>query len=206
MKLLLGSFVWLLMAADLHAQKITKKEGKRGSVLIYEDVERVGDEFVGTPSLSISLEDKVIFKSPEVFESALGSRSAWSTNETKVAITLGGTKTSNTIRVVDVLEQKKELPLPDIEGATLAMVGHHRGRYFSMTPIGWSDDDHLIIGVEGNLADSITSGTPELNYSYVFVVQVSTQRIISVTCNSRHDLNHKGVGPVSAKAPVSPAK
>jgi hypothetical protein len=206
MKLLLCSLVLLLASVDLHAQKITEKEGKRGSVLIYEDVERVGDEFVGTPSLSISLEDKVIFKSPQVFESALGSRLAWSKDETKVAIALPGSKTSNSIRVVDVLEQKKELPLPDIEAATLAMVGHHRGRLFWMTPIGWSDDDHLIIGVEGNLADSITSGTPELNYSYVFVVQVSTQRIVSVTCNSRHDLNHKGVQPEPTKAPVDPAR
>jgi hypothetical protein len=206
MKLLLCSFVWLSVSVALHAQKITKVAGKRDSLLIYEDFERVGDEFVGTPSLSISLEDKVIFKSPQVFESALGSRLAWSTNETKVAIALRGTKTSNTIRVVDLWEQKKELPLPDIEGATLAMVGHHRGRLFWMTPIGWSDDDHLIIGVEGNLADSATSGTPELNYSYVFVVQVSTQRIVSVTCNSRHDLNHKGVQPVPTKTPVDPAK
>jgi len=127
----------------------------------------------------------------------------WSPGSTKAAISVRSTKWTSEIHILDVWGQKRELPIPDIAGAARALNGQHRGRYLLMSPSGWVDEDHVQVQVHGNLVDSGTDGVDELNFSYVFLIELSTQRVLSVTCTSQHNLNCKRL--IEPRRPAEPS-
>jgi hypothetical protein len=125
----------------------------------------------------------------------------WSQFSTKVAISVRTTKTSSEIHIVDIYGKLKELPMPDISKLILDLNSNISGRFLNVSPLGWSDEDTIILLAQGNLVDSLSDGSETLNFKYLITIQLSTRRVLSVLCLSQHDLNDKSIKQGSASSP-----
>jgi hypothetical protein len=142
--------------------------------------------------LDLVVAGKTVWSATPGYGTAKGTEVSWSPHSTKAALSIRGTKSTSSIHILDVSEQQKELRIPDLASVVRALNGGNMGRAFLMTPAGWADDDHVLVRVYGNLVDwGGTDGQDDLNFSYVFVIELSTQRVLSVTCTSKHNLNSK---------------
>src|SRR5436190_1481280 len=147
----------------------------------------------GAPSLTVVSDGEVIWKHTLMYGYPESSVVSWSPYSSKVAISVRTTKTTSEIHVFDVWDTKKEIKVPDLAAATLAMVGGIKGRHFLVTPVGWSGENNLLIEISGNLVDSLSEGDEEMNYTYIFTVNLLTGRVISAVCTSQHSLNNERI-------------
>jgi len=142
--------------------------------------------------LDLIIAGTTVWSATPGYGSAKDTEVSWSPHSTKAALSIRGTKTTSSIHILDVWEKQKELPIPDLARAVRALNGGKAGRAFLMAPAGWADDDHVLVRVYGNLVDwGGTDGRDDLNFGYVFLIELSTQRVLSVTCTSKHNLNSK---------------
>jgi hypothetical protein len=142
--------------------------------------------------LDLIVAGKTVWSATPGYGSSKATEVSWSPHATKAALAIRGTKTTSTIHIFDVWEQQKEIVIPDLTGVVRALNGGKTGRALLMSPAGWADDDHVLIRVHGNLVDwGGTDGRDDLNFGYVFVIELSTQRVVSMTCISKHNLNSK---------------
>ena len=178
-------------------QILSKADDRRARVIGI-----TGDDTGG--SLRLMVGDKVAWDYGLHWGSPNQAVMSWSTHSSKVAISVRTTKWSSELHVFDIIKQGKEIAIPDMNNVAAALNSGYTGRYEHVTPVGWIDDDTLIVKCTGNLVESGSDGVDDVNYAYQVTLNLPARRIVSVTCMSSHNVNHsdKNIEQTGAAQPA----
>lgn len=188
MKPTLFAIIVALSTTLFAGEEVVSKSAER-------DLKVVGitGEGKGTGEIRLMAGAKVIWEEGLTYGVPNQTVVSWSPHSTKVAISVRGTKWSSEVHVFDTWKQLKELPIPDFRKMTIALNSGIKGRYTFAAPVGWIDEETLVLRCDGNLVDGGSDGFPAANFQYQVTYHVPTRRVLSVTCISQHDLNDKSI-------------